>query len=141
MRYAIQLTELPNGKIKARCADLEGTAVDDFASKDEAMAFMCGGIPAMMYLNYRRLGKPIPLPEETGDCYVDVPIKVQAKVLLWNYMVHNGIKTAELARRLGTTQVSASRLTDMSKNKASTDAIEGALKALGYHFDLQMIKD
>lgn len=140
MFYAIKLTTLENGKIRAECPDLRGISKEDYSTASEAMSDMCDCVPGMMYLGYRKTGEKIPLPTTkapVSEC-VYIPARVQAKILLWNLMVEKGIRVGELAKQLGVPQATASRLTDMTKDKASMDAIENALIAVGGRFNLSV---
>lgn len=140
MEYAIKLYQHENGEYSAECPDLGFASEEGFESEDEAIRFMASAIPSVMYGHYRARQKSIPLPSTGGDGfkYIGVPAKVQAKVLLWNLMMKKEIRTGELAKILGILQPAASRLTDMSKDKASIDAVERALHAIGGRFTLSV---
>ena len=73
------------------------------------------------------------------DIYINVPAKVQAKILLWNYLVEHKMKTADLARKLDVSFVAAKRLTDVIKDEASLESIENALDKLDMHFELSLV--
>jgi len=141
MRYAVKLTKLPNGKFKAESEDLGASISDEFATESEALDFMCDALPGMMYLLYRKNRKPIPMPKAKGEHYIYVPARIQAKILLWNKMIEKGVGVNELARKLNIPQANASRLTDMSQDKASMEAIENALIAIGSQFDLSTVNN
>lgn len=143
MKYAVKVELLESGRFAASCPDLGFCSTEDFASREDAMRFMCGAIPAAMYLHYRAHRKAIPLPSAAGAGLdpVNVPVKVQAKILLWNLMIEKGVKTGQLAKLLGITQSTASLMTDMSKDKTSIEAIENALSALGGSLDLSLNKN
>lgn len=81
---------------------------------------------------------PLPTPLEEGEVAIRVPVKVQAKIMLWNYMVENRYRVADLARALGVSQTQAQRYVDVTKDRASVEAIEDAADALGMSFDLSM---
>lgn len=138
MEYAIKLNKTASGEYSAECPDLGFCSSEEFETEDEAYKFMASAIPAVMYGHFRARQKSIPLPLTEGDDfkYIGIPVKVQAKVLLWNYMREHEIRTGELAKILGIAQPAASRLTDMSKDKASVDAVERALAAIGGRFSL-----
>lgn len=140
MEYAIKLTKTAGGKYSVECPDLGFCSAEEFETENEACKFMGSAIPAVMYGHFRARQKSIPLPQTEGDGfkYIGIPVKVQAKVLLWNHMKKNEIRTGELAKILGIAQPAASRLTDMSKDKASVDAVERALAAIGGRFNLSV---
>jgi antitoxin HicB len=62
---------------------------------------------------YFSKGKAIPKPSKPkdGQRVIKLPISVSAKVLLWNEMIRQDVKPAELARRLGISRQAAQRLT------------------------------
>lgn len=140
MKYFIRIDRNSEGRYTASSSDLGFCSTESFATKEDAARFMCGALPAAMYLQYRAHRKAIPLPSATGEdlVAVNVPVKVQAKILLWNLMVKKGVKTGQLAKLLGITQSTASLMTDMSKDKTSIEAIENAVDALGGSFDLDL---
>ena len=65
-----------------------------------------------------------------------MPAKVQAKILLWNYMVSEGLRITDVAKKLEISFTAASRLVDLVNDVASVDAVEAAMLKLGKSFTL-----
>ena len=108
-------------------------------TEDAALKNAQDMIPGTLELFYRRKKKPFPIPDgrlAEGEHPVHVPLKVQAKMLLWNFICSKGMSLAEASRQLGIQQSQAQRLVDISKDGAGIDAIEGALERLGGEFSL-----
>lgn len=77
-------------------------------------------------------GKTIPQPSKPkeGQRVITLPISVSAKVLLWNEMIRQNVKPAELARRMGISRQAAQRLTDI-RHATKIDTIAEAMEVLG----------
>ena len=78
----------------------------------------------------------LPSPITEGDFPIRVPTRVQAKILLWNYMVNNRYRVADMARMLEVSQTQAQRLVDLTKDGASMEALDDAMDLLGMAFPL-----
>lgn len=78
-------------------------------------------------------GREIPgatAPENDQQVVIYQPVQVIAKALLWNAMLGQGVRVADLARKLGVSHPTASRLVDFEHN-SKIEQVENALKALG----------
>lgn len=141
MRYGIKITKTSEG-VTATCRDLPECTYD---AKDEAEAvkLASGAIPAAMILFYKKkkLAIPLPTPVEEGEAIAYVPTRVQAKILLWNYMLENRYRPSDLAKALGVTPQRVQRITDLSGDHASMEALDEALRAIGASFDLSISKN
>ena len=71
---------------------------------------------------------------------VYVPIRVQARILLWNTIIEKGLNMTKFAKAIGVSNSQAQRLVDFTK-KASPESIEIALSKLGYLFDVSRTKE
>jgi antitoxin HicB len=82
--------------------------------------------------------RPVPMPSrpKRGQAVVELPPSLAAKVLLLNEMLHQRVRPAELARRIGTTKQEVNRLTDL-KHSTKIDRIDVALRALGKRLFLE----
>ena len=87
------------------------------------------------YFEHRR---PIPAPSKPkrGHKLVELPVSVAAKVLLLNEMLRQGVRPAELARRIGTTPQEINRLTNL-RHATKIDRIDAALRALGKRLQVE----
>ena len=72
---------------------------------------------------------PEPSPVKRGRHFVELPASLSAKILLLNEMIHQRVRPAELARRLGTTPQAVNRLTNL-RHASKIDGIASAMKAL-----------
>ena len=140
MFYTIVTKKLENGKVEGACPDLPGYSFES-DTEEEALEFGKEFIPGVMELYYRRKRRQIPLPSSTEGTPYYMPARVQAKILLWNYMAENRYRVSDLAKKLGVSQTMAQRYVDLSKDRASIDAIEDALKAFGLGFTLSLGKN
>lgn len=141
MFYGVKIKQLNSGKFEVSCRDLP-EFVSEHDSLEEAKKFASDFVPGSMVMSYRKKKKAIPLPSKVrkGELAYYVPVKVQAKVLFWNFMIENDLKIADVARKLGITHSEAARFVDLTKDSASIDAIENALIKLDGSFDLSLSK-
>ncbi len=141
MRYGIKITKNGEG-VTVTCRDLPECAYD---AKDEAEAIKLasGAIPAAMVLFYKKkkLAIPLPAPVEDSEAIAYIPTRIQAKILLWNYMIENRYRPSDLAKALGVTPQRVQRLTDLTGDSASMEALDEALRSIGASFDLSVSKN
>jgi antitoxin HicB len=136
--YPVELVPDDNGTLLVTCPDLpEVASVGD--DEDEALLNVVDAIETALdiYLEERR---PIPLPSEppTGARAVTLPAQVSLKVLLHNEMLKQGVRKAELARRLDWRLPQVERL--LSLNHASRlDQLERAARVLGKQVDVRVV--
>ncbi len=76
--------------------------------------------------------RPVPLPSAPveGEHLVHLPTLVAAKVSLWNAMREAGMRKADLARLLQSSQTKVDRLVDF-EHSSKIEQVEAALAALG----------
>ena len=152
MFYGLHVKPLDNGKFEASSPDLP-ECIFDADSIDEATELATEMMPGAMELFYRQKRRAIPLPTPIAedDYPIRVPTRVQAKILLWNYMVNNRYRVADMApmpnvsptpqkgeeaRMLNVSQTQAQRLVDLTKDGASMEALDDAFDMLGMAFTL-----
>lgn len=135
MYFPVQITKVENGyrvfsRVIPECDFTETTL-------EELQVTTANLLPGCMEAFYRKAGKPIPLPSKPlkDETRVYVPVRVQAKILLWNAICERGIQLKQLADELGTSKSQMQRMVDFSK-PASIDSVENALMHLGLSFDL-----
>jgi len=82
-----------------------------------------------VYFDERR---PVPAPSQPkrGQLVVEVPASLSAKILLLNEMLHQNVRPADLAPRIGTSPQVVNRLTNI-RHTSQIDGIDTALRALG----------
>jgi antitoxin HicB len=104
---------------------------------EEALAMAAEALESAMdfYFEDKR-AVPMPSPAKRRQHVVELPISLSAKVLLLNEMIHQHVRPAELARRLGTTPQAVNRLTNL-RHASKIDGIAGAMKALGKTLEIR----
>ena len=143
MFYLVNIRKLGDNRYVAECPAIP-ELVTPFSTETEdgAMKLITSLFGKTVQERYRKNQKPIPVPaEDVGDKFaIHVPVKVEAKIRLWNYMMKNNIRISELAKALGVSQTQAQRCVDIDKDRASIDTVEEALYALGGYFTLGVEK-
>ena len=131
MEYIVTLEPDTNGSYLVLCPDIpEMVSVGN--TVDEALKEALDGLETafMIYMDDRR-AIPMPTAAKAGDYTVRIPVKVAAKVLLFNEMIAQKVTKAEMARRLDGFQASADRI-------LSIETLEAAFAVLGKHLDLHV---
>ena len=139
MQYGVNIKKLDNGQFECSCPDIPECVFED-DTLEELYKTAGHALPACLHLFYKSKKIAIPLPKAT-DCqhYVYVPARVQAKILLWNYMVENRYRTSDLARILECSFSQAKRIIDITQDGASIETIENALRKLGAVFNVSVV--
>ena len=83
--------------------------------------------------------RPVPAPSQAkrGHVMVDLPTSISAKVLLLNEMLAQGVRPAELARRMHVRPQEVNRITTLS-HPTKIDTISEALAAIGTRLELRV---
>jgi antitoxin HicB len=130
LSYPVTLTPDTNGTLLVTFPDIpEATSVGD--DEDEALLNALDALETALeiYFDERR---PIPLPSKArkGQLVVTLPALVTSKVMLWNEMMSQNVRKAELARRLKVHMPQIDRLFDL-KHSSKIEFVEQAAQALG----------
>lgn len=135
LTYCYTLTPDDNGTLLITFPDVpEAAAVADSDQDVPRNAFEGLEAALQMYIDARR---PIPMPAAVGDGSVTLAALPTAKVLLSNEMVAQGVRKAELARRLGVHMPQADRLLDLA-HSSKIEAVEAAIQQLGRRLELSV---
>lgn len=137
MEYIVTLEPDTNGSYLVLCPDIpEMVSVGN--TVDEALKEALDGLETafMIYMDDRR-AIPMPTAAKKGDYTVRIPVKVAAKVLLFNEMIAQKVTKAEMARRLDGFQASADRILSI-KHSTKLETLEAAFAVLGKHLDLHV---
>lgn len=110
-------------------------------AENEAEAF-ANGLDALeaaieIYFDEKRIVPPSSKIKR-GQLGVKLPALVTAKILLANEMVSQGVRKADLARRLDVHMPQVDRLVDL-RHSSKIEAIEAALLSLGKHLDVRVV--
>lgn len=89
-----------------------------------------------IYFDARR---PIPMPSlpTKGHASVTLPALVTSKVFLSNEMIFQGVRKAELARRMGVHMPQVDRLLNV-RHASRIEQVESALQQLGRRLDVSI---
>jgi antitoxin HicB len=97
----------------------------------DALAMAADGLAAAISFYFdRNEAVPLPSKPKAGQHTVTLPLSVSAKILLWNEMIRQNVKPAELARRMGISRQAAQRLTDI-RHATKIDTVAEAMEAVG----------
>jgi antitoxin HicB len=132
--YPVTLTP-DDGSVLVTFADVP-EAITFGADADEALLYAVDALESALafYVGDR---KPLPLPSKPkrGQATVRPSALECAKLGLYQAMTEQGIKKAELARRLGWHMPQVDRLFDL-RHASKIDQIEAAAHALGRHIEI-----
>lgn len=137
LRYPITLTKDSNGTILVTIDDLPAAnSVGD--DEEEALLNASDAIATALEIYFEER-RPVPLPSIPSEGAPSVALSAleEAKVLLWNEMLSQNIKKAELARRLNVHMPQIDRLFDL-QHSSKFEFIELAAKALGKTFAVSL---
>ena len=138
MEYVVVIEHDETGAVLVTCPD-----VPEFASvgddQDEALLNAVDGLETALeiYIQDRR---PWPQPSrapEAGEPTVTLHALAVTKALLHNEMLRQGVRKAELARRLHVAMPQVDRLLDV-RHKSRLDGIESAFESLGRRLVVQL---
>lgn len=134
--YPVMLTP-DDGTVLVTFPDVP-EAITFGADKDEALLYAVDALETAlsMYVDAR---KPLPAVSKAkrGQKTVRPSALECAKLGVYQAMTEQGIKKAELARRLGWHMPQVDRLFDL-RHASNLDQIEAAAKVLGRHLDVSV---
>lgn len=117
--------------------DIPEALTQGITKKQAAQAAQDALETAMDFYFDDRREVPLPSRVKRGQDFVELPASLSAKILLLNEMIHQDVRPAELARRLGTTPQEVNRLTNI-RHASKIDGIASALKALGKTLEMRV---
>lgn len=137
MKYPITLTP-DDGEFLVQCPDIPEliTVGDD---EDEALVNAKDALETAIEI-YFDMKRPVPMPSapEDGQPTAAVSALLASKVLLHNEMLAQGVRKAELARRLGVHMPQVDRLLN-PRHHSRIDAVEAAFRSLGKQLDIRVV--
>ncbi len=138
LAYPVEFSVDTNGTILVTFPDVpEANSVGD--DQDEALLNALDALESALeiYFDERR---PVPLPSKAkkGQSLVSLPALETSKVLLWNEMLAQNVRKAELARRLNVHLPQVDRLLDL-KHSSKIEMVEAALKSLNRTLDVSIM--
>lgn len=138
-RYPVKLTaDKTDGGYVVTFPDIP-EAITQGDTKEEALAHAKDALETALdfYFDEKR-SIPAPSAPRRGQPVVELPASLAAKVLLLNEMVRQGVRPADLARRLKTTPQEINRLTNI-RHTTRIDGIESALRVLGKTLEVRVV--
>lgn len=135
--YPVTLTPDDNGAVLVTFADVP-EAITFGADEDEALLQAVDALESAlsMYVG-DRLALPVPGKPKRGQRTVRPSPLECAKLGVYQAMTEQGIKKAELARRLGWHMPQVDRLFDL-RHASRLDQLEAAARALGRHLEVRV---
>lgn len=108
-------------------------------SLEEALDKLSDVADEFIEKTFRKQGKPIPMPSmpKDGGGVLAVPLKLEARILLWNQLREKHMSTSEFARIMGISRQQAQFLVDGSR-PVSMDMYYEAFKAIGFYLSLEL---
>ncbi len=137
LNYPLELTRDSNGEFLLTIPDIPEAA----AVGDTEEAALREGLDALesaldFYFSDRRM-VPLPRKAKKGQLLISLPALPASKVLLHNEMVTQGVKKADLARRLNMAPPNVERIFNL-KHSTRIETIELALASMGKHLDVRV---
>ena len=135
--YPVTLTPDTNGSFTVGFSDIpEANSVGD----DEAEALL-NALDALetaleIYFDERR-AVPLPSKAKKGQPVVTLPALETSKVLLWNEMLLQSMRKADLARLLNVHMPQVDRLFDL-RHSSKIEFVEKAARALGRNLSVSL---
>jgi antitoxin HicB len=136
--YPVHLEKDTNGAWLVTFPDIpEAASVGD--DEDEALLNAIDALESAIEIYFdEKREVPAPSKARRGQRTVRLPALVTAKVLLANEMIRQGVRKAELARRLELHMPQIDRLLD-PRHSSKLDTIERAFEKLGKHLDVSVV--
>ena len=135
--YPVILEAQPEGGFVVTFTDVP-EAITQGEDEDEALLYAVDALESALsfYVDDR---KPLPVPSKAkrGQKTVRPSALECAKLGVYQAMTEQGIKKAELARRLGWHMPQVDRLFDL-RHASRFDQIEAAARALGRHIEVSV---
>jgi len=137
MKFPVILTPDESGGFVVTFPDIP-EAITQGETKEEALAMAKEALEAALEFYFEdKRAVPAPSKVRRGQSAVELPASLSAKVLLLNEMITQGVRPAELARRLNTTPQEVNRLTNL-RHTTRIDGIDSALRALGRQLEIRL---
>ncbi|OZI36805.1 antitoxin [Bordetella genomosp. 5] len=113
-------------------------ALTGAATHEEALEMAADALlTAMDFYFEDERAVPAPSKARGDEVLISLPASVQAKILVLNELVAQGVTQAELARRMGLPRQEVSRLVDLH-HTTKIDTLDRALEVLGKQMDITL---
>ena len=137
LAYPVTLTRDTNSTLLVTFPDVpEASSVGD--DREDALINALDALESALeiYFDQRR---PVPMPGKArkGQSVVVLPALATSKILLWNEMLKQNVRKAELARRLDVHLPQVDRLLDI-RHSSKIEMVEAALNCLNRSLDVSL---
>lgn len=137
MRYPVNLSKAEEGGFLVEFPDIP-EALTQGRTKQEALTNAFDALVTAFEF-YFEDGDRIPEPGiPTGD-YIELPLSIEAKVLMLNAFIDSNISQTDLADRMNVKKQEVTRLFDL-KHSTKIDTIQKAVNSLGRRMALTYAK-
>jgi len=137
MKFPVTLTPDVDGGFVVTFPDIP-EAITQGETREEALKMAQEALETALEFYFEdKRAVPAPSKVKRGQDAVALPASLAAKVLLLNEMLAQGVRPAELARRLGTTPQVVNRLIDL-QHTTRIDGIDAALHVLGKSLEMRL---
>ena len=137
IKYRVKLTPDDNGTFLVTAPDFP-EVITFGETREDALHHAVGAFREMIAgkIHY---GEPIPKPSrvKAGEPFIVLPLQTEMKIKLYESLQENGMKKAELARRMKLHRQEIDRLLDF-KQSTSIGKIEQAFAALGKQLKIEV---
>jgi len=135
MFYPVRFETLP-GSVRVLVRDFD--LVLEYPTMQDARQQASAEVIRQIETKFRKKHLPIPRPSkvENGEEVFYIPIKIQARIMLWNTMMKRGMRAIDLAKLLETSPAQAQRYINGS-NDVSIESYERALLKLDIYLNLK----
>lgn len=134
MRYPVNLSKADEGGFFVEFPDIP-EALTQGETKEEAMVNALDALVTAFEF-YFEDGEEIPEPGIIKEDYVELPLSVEAKILMLNAFVESKLTQSELAARMDVKKQEVTRLFDL-KHSTKIDTIQKAVNSLGHRMELK----
>ena len=137
LNYPTTITKDTNGTYLVGFLDIpEANSVGD--DEDEALLNALDALETAIEIYIEnRCAVPLPSKPRKNQAVVTLPALEASKVLLWNEMLEQKVRKAELARRLKVHMPQVDRLFDL-KHSSKIEFVDEAARALGKRLSLTL---
>jgi antitoxin HicB len=138
MLYPVRITHQAVGNYAVAFPDIpEALTLGD--TEEEALRQAVDALETALDFYFDH-GRPVPLPSapKRGHRLVELPASLSAKVLLFNELIGQKVRPADLAKRMSIPRQHVTRLLD-PRHATKIDNIAAALKALGKTLEMRTV--
>lgn len=138
LRYPVEIIEDTNGSFLVTCPDIPEMASVGEDIESALLEAQEGLVTALEFYFDDKRAIPFPSPPASGQHTIALSLLHSLKVLLLNEMLNQGVRKAEMARRLDVHMPQVDRLLDF-RHQSKINFIEKAFFKLGKEISLTVV--